>query len=113
MSRIDGFLEQIVATKFQIFDPDTLKRQIEYQQLAFDAEKTPLCWLFELLRNGAGQIDNIENYGVRARPEYKDQSLVSIKKDIDDGIYELACAYYQRYVVPGITTQGENLATEL
>lgn len=105
MNRIDGFLTQIVATKFVIVDVDILKQQIQFQQITFDAEKNPHCWLFELLRYGAGQIDSLDSFGVKLRDEHAQKSLLVIKKEIEDDIYQLACSYFLRYVKPGMIAE--------
>lgn len=102
LKRIDGFLVQIMQTKFTIVDTEVLHQQIQYQQIAFDQSKDPHTWLFELLRWGAGQIQDLSVYGVKCRPLCELQSLADIKNAVDKEVYDLACAYYQRYVVPGL-----------
>ena len=106
LKRIDGFLVQIMQTKFAIVDAGLLRQQIQYQQIAFDAGKDPYTWLFELLRWGAGQIQDLSVFGVMHSTQSERQTLAEIKSDVDKEIYDLACAYYQRYVVPGLSSEA-------
>ncbi len=105
IQRLDKLLVETVKNKITIVDADRLKQQIQFQQIAFDEDKDPYCWVFELLRYGASQIKTIEDFGIEINSEWKNISLFKIKAAIDSDFYELSCAYYQRYIVPGQSQQ--------
>ncbi len=100
-ARLEDFLTQVVATRFVVFDEKRLLMQIRHQQLHFDRDRNPYCWVFELLRAGASQIDDLEAYGLRLQPGSRGLSLVQIKDLIDADYYTLSCAHYDRYIAPG------------
>ncbi len=101
LDRLDSLLVQTMRAKFLIVDEEMLETQIRYQQIQFDSTKDPYCWLFQLLRNGAGQIDQLESYGVVLNLEYHGKSLPDLKTMIDQEFYEASCAYHDRYILLG------------
>ncbi|GAB1257384.1 DUF1289 domain-containing protein [Aurantivibrio plasticivorans] len=103
VDRLNALLIQVLQRKFCIFDEALLKEQIQFQQIRCDFTKVPYWWVFELIRTGAGQITDLSLFGVRLEQEYQHASLVDLKQQIDNEFYELSCAYYERYVVPGQT----------
>lgn len=103
VDRLDALLVQVLQRKFAILDESTLKQQIQFQQIRCDFNKAPYWWVFELIRSGAGQISDLGVFGVRLEDEYQGSSLVDLKQQIDNEFYELSCAYYERYVLPGQT----------
>ena len=101
LDRLDQLLSQVVRSKFELFDRDLLLEQLRFQQVAFKEEKNPYCWIFDLLRHGAGQITNLADFGIRLKAEWQDVPLAEMKNRIDQDFYQLSCAYYERYIVPG------------
>ncbi|MBR9911672.1 MAG: DUF1289 domain-containing protein [Gammaproteobacteria bacterium] len=95
--RLEGFLTQVVSNKLQIVDEAKLLAAIKHQQLRFNPEQGAYCWLFDLLRAGASQIDDLSVYGVVRQPDWQDETLVAIKQAIEQDYYTLSCAYYERY----------------
>lgn len=100
--RLESFLTQVVSNYFEIVDQELLLRQIEHQQLRFNAEQNAYCWVFELLRAGASQIRSPREFGLRIRSAWRDAPLAGIRDLIDRDYYALSCAYYERYILPGL-----------
>lgn len=100
VSRIDQFMQQIVANKIEIYDAEKLFAQLTYQQIKIDDQLSPARWLYELLRAGAAQIQSTENYGFRVKEDWQRFSLDQIKQFLDQDIYTLSCAHYERYIEP-------------
>lgn len=100
LDRLESLLVQTLKTRFHIFDSERLAAQVRYQQIAFDSDKNPYCWLFELLRHGASQIRQLEDFGVRIAPGYRGQSLPDLKAQVDREYYQLSCDYHARYILP-------------
>ena len=74
--------------------------QVTHQQILFKPEQHPCCWLFDLLRAGASQIQDLSLYGVRLLPGSAHLSLPELRDQIDKDFYALSCAYYERYIIP-------------
>lgn len=106
--RLESYLAQLVANRFNILDEDLLLAQIQHQQINFKPEQSPYCWIFDLLRAGASQIKNLADYGLQLQPRWRGQSLPAIREDIDKEFYALSCAYYERYIAPGLATAEQS-----
>jgi len=101
LKRLDTLMVQTVQTRFEIFDSRRLLERMRYQQIRIDEQRNPYCWLFELLRVGAGQIDRLADYGVAVKAPWQHDDLTTLKAHIDKDYFERSCAYYQRYILPG------------
>jgi predicted Fe-S protein YdhL (DUF1289 family) len=98
--RLETFLTQIVAHKIVVIDASLLLMQIKHQQIIFKAEQNPYCWVFDLLRAGASQIVNLAHYGLALQPAFSTMTLTKIRDLIDEDLYTLSCAHYERYIAP-------------
>ena len=100
--RREGYLVNAVRSHLEIVNQPLLLAQLRHQQIRFDEDQNPYCWVFELLRAGASQIDNPADYGLQLTPLARDVSLVELRRRIDEDFYALSVAYYQRFVAPGL-----------
>lgn len=98
--RLETFLAQIVQNMIEIRDEKLLLAQIKHQQILFKPEQNPYCWVFDLLRAGASQIQDLSAYGLALQPAWKGVSLSTIRDNIDKDFYALSCAHYERYISP-------------
>lgn len=98
--RLETFLGQIVSNMIKINDKTLLLEQIKYQQIRFNNATNPYCWVFDLLRGGASQIQDVSAYGIEVLPAWRDHSLVAIRDEIERNFYALSCAHYDRYILP-------------
>lgn len=101
LNRLEALLVQTVESKFLIADQARLEHQMRFQQIDCDFSKNPYHWVFQLLRVGAGQIQQLGDYGLVLRQDQQDFELSAIKLQIDQEFYTLSCAYYERYILPG------------
>lgn len=99
-NRLDGFLGQVVANYFEIVDKSLLLAQMEHQQIRFQKDQDPHCWIFDLLKAGASQINDISEYGLVLRHPHTQTELPNIKLAIDSDFYQLSLAHYERYFAP-------------
>ena len=100
--RLQGFLTQVVQNMIEVVDENLLLTQIKHQQIQFKEDQNPYCWVFDLLRAGAKQIQDVQIYGLRIKPSWAHASLTEIREAIDQDFYALSCAYYERYIEPGL-----------
>ncbi|MAT93275.1 MAG: DUF1289 domain-containing protein [Halioglobus sp.] len=105
--RLDGFLCQCVANRLRVVDVELLRWQLEVQQVRYVAHHDPHCWVFSLLKAGAGQIDNCRDYGFEVDIRYRDMSLAGLRELIDREFYTLSEAHYERYIqAPDLFREG-------
>lgn len=100
--RREGYLVNAVRSQLEIVDEQLLMTQLRHQQIAFNEDQNPYCWVFELLRAGASQIGDPADYGLRPTAQARGVPLTELRRRIDEDFYELSVAYYQRYVAPGL-----------
>ncbi|WP_237055842.1 DUF1289 domain-containing protein [Microbulbifer sediminum] len=100
--RREGYLANAVRSQLEIVDQGLLEAQLRHQQIRFDEQQNPYCWVFELLRAGASQIGNPADYGLRPTVQGRNASLVELRRRIDEDFYALSVAYYRRFVAPGL-----------
>lgn len=97
--RLSNLLAGVVATRFYLQSVEILSEQLKVQQIRFAEYRDPYCWLFELLRAGAGQINDTELYGFVRMKKYTDRGLAELRDDIDSEFYALSIAHFERYIV--------------
>nr|WP_010131327.1 DUF1289 domain-containing protein [Microbulbifer agarilyticus] len=100
--RRDGYLANAVRSQLEILDQNLLLAQLRHQQIRFNEDQNPYCWVFELLRAGASQIKDPADYGLAVTPVSRGVPLVEVRQRIDEDFYALSAAYYQRFVAPGL-----------
>lgn len=100
LDRVEQILVRVVRGKFDILDGSLLQEQIRHQQIRCDFDRNPFCWIFDLLRAGAGQIQDLTIFGIRLKEEWSGLPLPAIRDLLDQEFYEHSCAYYDRYIVP-------------
>lgn len=102
VDRLDQFLQKIVGNLIEIFDEKQLLEQMQYQQIHFNDQLSSSRWVYELLRNGASQISNTEDFGFRLKPQWQRYSLEQVKQFLEQDFFTLSSAHYERYIT---TTQ--------
>ncbi len=95
--RLDSLLSQVVAGKISVVDEALLKQALVFQNVKYDSYADSHCWVFSLLKAGASQINNIEDYGCLIKSEWREVSLERIRDLIDKDFYTLSCVHYERY----------------
>ena len=98
VERLDTFLQKVVSNLVDIFDEQRLLTQMQFQQIKFDPSLSSCRWVYELLRNGASQIQSPEDFGFRIKPDWQRFSLEEVKQFVEQDFYTLSSAYYDRYI---------------
>jgi predicted Fe-S protein YdhL (DUF1289 family) len=106
-ARLSGFLSQCVSNKLQVTDKTLLQWQLQVQQVRYVAHHDEYCWVFSLLKAGAGQIEDTRDYGFEVDLRYRDLTLANLRDRIDNEFYILSEAHYERYMrTPDLFRQG-------
>lgn len=64
MVRIETLTIQAVSEYFILLDKDQLQQQLNLRRIRYTKRFSPVCWILDLLRVGAGRIQDIEAYGI-------------------------------------------------
>lgn len=105
--RLSGFLSQVVSNKLRVIDAELLKWQMDTQNVRFVAHHDEYCWVFSLLKAGAGQIANTKDYGFELDLRFRQMSLVELRELIDQEFFMLSQAHYERYMMTPDLFQDE------
>jgi hypothetical protein len=65
-------LVQVMAGKVEVFDPKTLRGQLEQRKIRFVPHQSEYCWAYQLIARGARVISNLEAYGMVLLPEFRE-----------------------------------------
>ncbi|RLQ22901.1 DUF1289 domain-containing protein [Seongchinamella sediminis] len=96
--RLAGFLSQCVSNKLRVTDRALLKWQLQVQNIRHVAHHDEYCWVFSVLKAGAGQIDNTRDFGFAVDLRYCELSLVELREQVDAEYLLLSQAHYDRYI---------------
>lgn len=96
--RLAGFLSQCVSNRLQVIDKALLRWQLEVQNLRFNPGHDEYCWLFSLLKAGAGQIEDTRDFGFTVDLAWRDTPLTVLREQIDAEFLLLSQAHYDRYI---------------
>ena len=96
--RLSGFLSQCVSNKLRVIDPALLQWQLQVQNIRHAEHHDEYCWVFSLLKAGAGQIANTRDYGFEVDIAYREMPLAELAKQIDTEFLILSQAHYDRYI---------------
>lgn len=96
-ARSAQFLAQCVQNRLRVIDEALLHWQLNTQNIRHNPEHDPHCWVFALLRAGAGQIDDPQAFGFEVDLHYRQLPLANLCEEIDREFYALCSAHYERY----------------
>jgi predicted Fe-S protein YdhL (DUF1289 family) len=97
--RLSDFLSQCVRNKLTVTDKALLKWQMEVQQIRYMEQHDEYCWVFSLLKAGAGQISSPQDYGFEVELCFRQIPLIELREQIDYEFYILSEAHHERYML--------------
>ncbi len=96
-ARLAQFLAQCVQNRLRVIDQALLAWQLQTQQVRHNPDHDPHCWVFALLKAGAGQIEDPREFGFEVDLRYRELPLVELREQIDGEYFALSSAHYERY----------------
>lgn len=106
--RLAGFLSQCVSNRLQVTDKALLKWQLQVQNVRHMEHHDEYCWIFSLLKAGAGQIDSTSEFGFEVDLRYRELPLAQLREQIDAEFLILSQAHYDRYIAMPDLFSGSN-----
>jgi len=97
-ARLSGFLSQCTGNKLRVIDKALLRWQLQVQQISYARDHDEYCWVYRLLKAGARQIENTQDYGFEVDLCYRDTALTQLREMIDQEFFILSQAHYDRYM---------------
>jgi predicted Fe-S protein YdhL (DUF1289 family) len=96
--RLSGFLSQCVSNRLIVTDSALLQWQLQVQQIRHNVDHDEYCWVHALLKAGASQIDDTQDYGFEVDLRYRELTLQQLWQEMDEEYYVLSQAHYDRYM---------------
>ena len=96
LTRLETLKTQIMESKVLIFNEQVLKKQLESSKIVFNQDTNPYCWVFDLFRQASQSITDTSVFGFEIVSSQAD-NLLALKKIIEEELFELSEAHYQRY----------------
>lgn len=106
--RLDSLLIQILTHKIQLVDINLLKSKLKATPIVFREYSDPHCWVYALLKKTRGEDLNTAEWGFRLSSVYTDIALPRFYEALEDELYRLSQAHYQRYFAPGIVAASQH-----
>jgi uncharacterized protein len=96
-TRLDSLITQLIQPRVDILDPNKLASQLNLQKIRHNPDLSPYSWFMDLLKAGASQITDLNDYGCRLVATDNSQSLIELKQQLDEEFYLLSLVHYERY----------------
>lgn len=106
--RLDSLLIQIIKNKIQLVDTEILSENMVAAKIAFRKQSDPHCWVYALLKKTRGEGLDTADWGFRLLPAFADMPLPRFYEALEEELYQLSMAHYQRYLAPGIVAAGKH-----
>ena len=95
--RLEKLKTQIMLSRLQILEPELLDNKIRHYQLKIKDDLNDLSKAFELIKQVSESFNDLEEFGIKILN--KKQSLIELKEEIEDELYILSKAHYEKYFV--------------
>ena len=95
--RLEKLKTQIMSSRLQILEPELLDKKIKHFQLKINDDLNALSKAFELIKQVSESFNDLEEFGIKILS--KKQSLIELKEEIEDELYILSKAHYEKYFV--------------
>ena len=95
--RLEKLKTQIMSSRLQILEPELLDNKIRHYQLKIKDDLNDLSKAFELIKQVSESFKDLEEFGIKILS--KKQSLIELKEEIEDELYILSKAHYEKYFV--------------
>ena len=97
LRRIDQLTTQIMEERFNIFSIEKIQQVLDDFRFFYDPELSPYCWLHNLLQKRLHRIGSLSELGVEFTPAYADADLKELLLDINQQLFDLSQAHFDRY----------------
>jgi predicted Fe-S protein YdhL (DUF1289 family) len=95
--RLEKLKSQIMASRLKVFDSKKLEKSIKHFQLKIKDDLNDLSKAFEVIKQVSESFNNLDEFGVDVFE--KNQSLISLKEEIENELYTLSKAHYEKYFI--------------
>ena len=95
-NRLESLKVLIMKSKIFIENQVLLQSKLDSLKISYYDKVDPYCWVFDLIKQASQSINDLSEFGLK--PLFKpDVELVELKRLIEEELFTLSDAHYQRY----------------
>ena len=95
-NRLESLKVLIMNSKIIIENQVLLQSKLDSLKISYYDRVDPYCWVFDLIKQASQSINDLSEFGLKPLFE-PDVELVELKRLIEEELFTLSDAHYQRY----------------
>jgi len=95
-NRLESLKVLIMKSKIFIENQVLLQSKLDSLKISYYDRVDPYCWVFDLIKQASQSINDLSEFGLKPLFE-PDIELVELKRLIEEELFTLSDAHYQRY----------------
>ena len=95
-NRLESLKVLIMKSKIFIENQVLLQSKLDSLKISYYDKVDPYCWVFDLIKQASQSINDLSEFGLKPLFE-PDVELVELKRLIEEELFTLSGAHYQRY----------------
>ena len=95
-NRLESLKVLIMKSKIFIENQVLLQSKLDSLKISYYDKVDPYCWVFDLIKQASQSINDLSEFGLKPLFE-SDLELVELKRLIEEELFTLSDAHYQRY----------------
>ena len=95
-NRLESLKVLIMKSKIFIENQVLLQSKLDSLKISYYDKVDPYCWVFDLIKQASQSINDLSEFGLKPLFE-SDVELVELKRLIEEELFTLSDAHYQRY----------------
>ena len=95
-NRLEYLKVLIMKSKIFIENQVLLQSKLDSLKISYYDKVDPYCWVFDLIKQASQSINDLSEFGLKPLFE-PDIELVELKRLIEEELFTLSDAHYQRY----------------
>ena len=95
-NRLESLKVLIMKSKIFIENQVLLQSKLDSLKISYYDKVDPYCWVFDLIKQASQSINDLSEFGLKPLFE-PDIELVELKRLIEEELFTLSDAHYQRY----------------
>ena len=95
-NRLESLKVLIMKSKIFIENQVLLQSKLDSLKISYYDRVDPYCWVFDLIKQASQSINDLSEFGLKPLFE-PDVELVELKRLIEEELFTLSDAHYQRY----------------
>jgi len=95
-NRLESLKVLIMKSNIFIENQVLLQSKLDSLKISYYDKVDPYCWVFDLIKQASQSINDLSEFGLKPLFE-PDLELVELKRLIEEELFTLSDAHYQRY----------------